>query len=206
MKRHSHYIVYALILVAIAAIQSCAGGAGYLAGAITGTWLAPAEPLEVPGATSAYATYTYTFHRTDGENGGTVTLSALMEVSRPVNPLLDPVMTPIASAASATATVSGTWRATDDDEIFMMLDPKSVSVALDSSSVQLDYDALTATAAPAPETLKAGIAAQLKQELKQAFGRKVLTVHHIDDVKVHSREGTLKWEINDVDYKLLREQ
>lgn len=147
------------------------------------------------GRTSAM--YVYTFTRTDGTAGGTVALTAMVEAFIPAGTATDFGEHEI--AASATATVQGTWQAVDDDEIILNLDLRSMTLSIDPSTVELNPP----TEAPALETLKAGMAEQLKQDLRPALERKFMYLKSIDDIKVSGH--MLRWEIDDVDQTLARD-
>lgn len=194
--------IYGLILAAIVGIQAC-DTQGSLARRLSGSWTGAPEAIDVDGASSSQAILIYDFTNDDGSTGGTVALTAMLTASMPVNPLTDSVPAGVTDlTVSATASIQGTWKATGDDEVFLMLDPKSLVVSVDPESVAI----ASAGPTPGPEmmSLKSRVAALMKSRFAAAFERKVMTVHHLDDVEIHSDGEVMTWEAAGQDVALHR--
>ncbi len=194
-------ITIVMILLAIVGIQSCGGSASKLSREIDGQWTSRSENLNVPRASASQATFTYLFHRNAGENGGTVKLSALIDVALPAGNDQGASHEPLSVCATAVATASGTWRATSDDEIYLMVDPASVEVSVDPTAVVArgrgDSNSPT-------DTIPAA-ASMIRHEIAKAVERKVATMHRLNDIKLDRDRRTLQWEANYTDVNLRRQ-
>lgn len=190
------------VLLAIVGIQSCVGSASKLAHEIEGKWTSRPENLNIPGATASQATFTYTFHRNAGERGGIVELSALIDLALPAGNNDGSGRRAISVSASAVAMATGTWHATTDNEIYLLIDPQSVRVDIDPTSVvaHSPEDAASSTGCSLPAA-----AGMLQHEVAGAVERKVATMQHLNDIKLDNDGRTLQWKANYTECTLRRQ-
>lgn len=193
--------VLAASALVCAALSSCNEKAR-LAGEVEGVW--SGSPERIADASAAYSSMvkTFDFQVDDSGEGGTVIITALIDVQNTV-PSDGDIVQPIEVSAAATATVTGTWRAIDDDEMLISLDAASTQINVDPKAVQLNYNVLDSESAPDTSTLKPAAAAVIGRQVSAAVTSNILTINKIDDIKVHDNT-LMECEINDHDNTLHR--
>ncbi len=135
---------------------------------------------------------TITFTRTQGTNGGTLTISANYEVTQGVN-VIDTVLTvPVKASVGGTVTAAGTWQAKDDDEISVILDASKTSVTVNPSSLTLNYATLTDAPASGLETLKKNVANNIASTVTPMIQHHIGQIRKFDDVKVVGNTMTME--------------
>lgn len=135
---------------------------------------------------------TITFVRTQGTNGGTLTISANYEVTQGVN-VTDTVLTvPVKATVSGTVTADGTWQAKDDDEIVVTLDASKTSVTVDPASLALSYATLTDASASGLETLKEKVAGNISSAVVPMLQHRIGQLRKFDDVRIAGNTMTME--------------
>lgn len=192
------------IFAAAAAIGlfSCDNGAMRLSRDIEGSWSGAPEKLVQSGSSEATVIETYDFLGNDSINGGNIIINSILSVTGQITGS-EAIVQPFSLTASGSATISGTWRAIDDDEISIALDPRTLQVNVDPDAIVLSSNILSGTEAPSVDSIAPGIAAQIRSQMSQALEMRYLTIKHLDDVKI--KDNILKYEIADIDYLLQRQ-
>lgn len=207
-------IIFAVL--AILGLTAC-DNAAKLAGEVEGAWTAPKTDMafvkkdhkekphkddkdskEGKGArpemkpTMACAP-TITFTRTQGSNGGDISIFGNYEVTQGVS-VTDTVMpAPVKATVSGMVTASGTWQVKDDDEIIVTLDPSKTVVKVDPASLKLDYAMLTDAPASRLESLKQNVANNVVSTVTPMLQQRISQIRKFDDVKITG--NTMKLEI-----------
>ena len=112
------------------------------------------------------------------------------------------IVTPYSLSASGRATLSGSWRATDDDDVALILDTNTLNVTVDPDAVIMTVNTIGETNQPAIDSLKPQIVNVLQMQMSQAIRNKLMTIKRIDDIKI--RHDMMICEINDTDYTFQR--
>lgn len=176
-----------------------------LASEVEGTWSAAPSSLanNASGDYTVIDTYTFTRDASGGEGGSVMITGMLNGVMASTHPVLS-LDQPISTSVSGTATITGTWKAVDDDEIAVMLDPTSLKVTVNPVEMVLTSNILTDATANKPEEMSASVADKAKMEFERVLRPYYTRINHLDDVKV--KDGTiLKYEIGDRDYSMMRQ-
>ena len=194
--------IYAIMLLAAIGLSSC-DEAKRLASDIEGVWSGAPERLVDNQSATASIIPTLEFIRTDTDKSGTVTYSALINVTDPMAPSAA-VTQPYSMSASATAVITGTWQAVSDDDVVITWDDKSLNVRVDPKAVVLTSNQITGTEAPVIDSIKPRLAESLQTQIAQAVEVKVLPMRKLDDVKV--RKGILEFEVNHDDVVMHKQE
>lgn len=194
-----------LSLVAAAAtigLFSCDNGATRLSKEIEGSWSGTPEKLVQSGSSEATVIETYDFLGNDSINGGNIIINSIISVTGSISGS-EAIVQPFSLTASGSATISGTWRAIDDDEISIALDSRTLQVKVDPDAVVLSSNIISGSEAPSVDSIAPGIANQIRTQLSKALEIRYLTIKHLDDVKI--KDNILKYEIADIDYLMQRQ-
>lgn len=135
-------------------------------------------------------TPTLTFVRTDGTNGGTLTLSGDYTVSKGVESVA--TATPVKATVNGTISATGTWMMKEGDEIVVTLDPAKTVIDVDTTSLSLSYARITDAPQDSLVALKDKIADSVAGVVKPMIAAKVQKVHKFDDVKITGNTMTLE--------------
>lgn len=134
-------------------------------------------------------TPTLTFVRTDGANGGTLSITGDYTVSKDVETVAS--ATPVKATVSGSISATGTWMVKDGDEIVVALDPTKTVIDVDTTSLSLTYSRLTDAPQDSLIALKDKIAGSVPDVIKPMIAAKVQKVHKFDDVKITGNIMTL---------------
>lgn len=135
-------------------------------------------------------TPTLTFVRTDGTNGGTISLSADYTVSRGVETTA--TATPVVATVNGIVNASGTWTVKDGDEVMINLDPTKTEIVVDTASLTLTYGSLTDASQDSLNAIKDRVAANIPDVVKPMIASRVQRMHEFDDVKIKGNNMTLE--------------
>ena len=173
-----------------------------LANKIEGTWTG--TPERIADSSAAYSTMvkTYEFNVSDTGEGGSLVISALIDVENTVAGT-DATSQPIAVSAAATATVTAQWEAVDDDEIIVHIDPSTLTINVDPSAVSLDYNSITDSSSSDLTELKPQAAAIIGRQVNAAVSSNIMGLTKIDDIKITN--NILECEIDKTDISLRRQ-
>ncbi|MDE6491262.1 MAG: hypothetical protein K2L49_08915 [Muribaculaceae bacterium] len=152
-----------------------------LAKDLEGSWTGAPEKLADDANTSATCIPVYTFVRSENESGGTVTIDALISTA---GNTASGAIGQVSLSASGKATVNGKWRATDDDEIFISLEPTSLQVSVDPEAVEMAFSPLSGNDQPAVDSLKPAMIPVIRTLMTTAMQRKLVELNKIDDIKI----------------------
>lgn len=202
----------AVALTAVLGLSSCTGADAKLAGDITGTWKGQPTAMKggkpdkeghkgnpdkgMPGEMTC--TPTITFVRTDGTNGGTLTISADYTMTKGVESVT--TTTPVKASLSGNVSASGTWTVKDDDEIAVVIDPAKTEVTVDPSSLSVSYASLTDAPQDSLTAVKERVAANVTDVITPMITGRLQRLHEFDDVKVTGNSMTLEIGHNKINF------
>lgn len=195
MKFH-RILTTAAVIASITACESPARLASNMEGEWTGT------PTRITDTDLSYVSMTPTFEftRTQGgksdNSGGEVKLVAQVDTQIPADgfPTDSIGETPVSINVAAVVTVSGTWRAVDDDDILVKFNTSTTVSSVDSKAV-CEY-ASPFSSADRAETIElpASAISAISRQLTSTISNYAADMHELDDVKV---KGTfMKCKIN----------
>lgn len=191
-----YYLFIGLMAVAFG---SCDENAR-LAREIQGTWTGTPERLnDAENVTSTIVeTYTFTPDEVNPKaKNGNVTITGNVSSNIPV------AVSPVSISAAATTSIQGTWTVIDDDEIALVLDPKSLQVKVDPEAVTVSNDIFTDQNIPQVDSLRRDVTANIAAQLRRDAEIHYMSVRQLDDVKI--KGPILKFEIADIEYVLTRQ-
>lgn len=191
-----YYLFIGLMAVAFG---SCDENAR-LAREIQGTWTGTPERLnDAENVTSTIVeTYTFTPDEVNPKaKNGNVTITGNVSSNVPV------AVSPVSISAAATTSIQGTWTVIDDDEIALVLDPKSLQVKVDPEAVTVSNDIFTDQNIPQVDSLRREVTANIAAQLRRDAEIHYMSVRQLDDVKI--KGPILKFEIADIEYVLTRQ-
>lgn len=205
-------LITGIAALAIFGLTACNNSAK-LAGEVDGTWSAPKTSIVFlkedhkdkdhkkskedisnrPEMTPAMACApTVTFTRTQGTNGGDISISATYEITQSVHVTDTVVPAPVKATINGTVTTSGTWQTKEDDEIYVTLDPAKTVIKTDLSSLTLNYATLTDASASGLDALKENVAGNIASTVTPMIQQCINKIHKLDDVKVNGKTMTME--------------
>lgn len=205
-------LITGIAALAIFGLTACNNSAK-LAGEVDGTWSAPKTSIVFlkedhkdkdhkkskedisnrPKMTPAMACApTVTFTRTQGTNGGDISISATYEITQSVHVTDTVVPAPVKATINGTVTTSGTWQTKEDDEIYVTLDPAKTVIKTDLSSLTLNYATLTDASASGLDALKENVAGNIASTVTPMIQQCINKIHKLDDVKVNGKTMTME--------------
>lgn len=197
---------YPLAITAVIAISALTGcdSKEKLAGELAGTW--SAGPVRLSNDNNGYSTVTetYLFEREPAPASGTVTIASMVSLQKSAHADAAPTA-PFMMSAAGRATISGSWIATDDDELSLQLDPASLSVQIDPDMVELTMNPMSGHTQASTDSLKASMLDYVKAVVTQELNVHYAAFTKIDDIKFHQNGKTLTFEIGHTDYSLMRQ-
>ena len=173
--------------LALLSFSSCESSSK-LANDLQGSWSGATEKLiDNEVAPSSYMPV-LTFVKTDATKGDVTITAAISMSDANGNTTL---------SASGQSTISGTWTATDDDEIYLNLDPSTLNVNVDPDGVVMSSTGVYNTPEVTTDSLKASMIPAIKTRMTSAIQHHMLNITKIDDIKI--KNGIMTCEINDKD-------
>lgn len=171
-----------------------------LARDIQGSWAGTPERLNDAEDVTSTIVETFTF-TPDAVNPkakkGNVTITGNVSTTIPI------AVSPVSISAAATTSIQGSWSIIDDDEIALVLDPKSLQVKVDPEAVTVSNDIFTDQNIPQVDSLRREVTANIGAQIRRDAETRYLSVKHLDDVKI--KGPILKFEIADIEYVLTRQ-
>ncbi|MDE5608569.1 MAG: hypothetical protein K2I64_06520 [Muribaculaceae bacterium] len=195
------HIISALCVAAGAIAFTSCNEKAKLADSLTGTWSSAPERIataDTRATTTVERTLTFLndeSSNTGGDVDATVKFSILTGTQ-----LQAADVQPISITAEGTASVSGRWEATDDDEIVVNWNFSTLKVNVDPDAVSLDYDVVTQNDSETLMTLKPAVIKALTATISSAMPTEVFNFGKVDDIKFINNSTSLKCEIGDKDY------
>ncbi|MCC8070206.1 MAG: hypothetical protein LIO90_00185 [Bacteroidales bacterium] len=191
----------ALMVLATLALASC-DDASRLADKIQGTWSGAPQRLTDNLSNELTVVNNYTFTLDNGTKGGTFMLTAMVSATGAINNAQG-IDQPFSLTAAGSATATGTWQATDGDEIAIIIDPQSIDVEVDPESVVLSNNMLTNVTTASTDSLKPHVIMLIQGAFKRSLTTSIMELHHLDDVEIH--DNTMKYEVGHKHFTMMRE-
>ena len=198
----SSFLLAIGILISVSVAVSCSRNEK-----IAGAWTAPPVRLDgVPDAADALATVTVDFGVQDKANAThPLNLSALIDVTQPVEAVHGGIDMPYEVSVAATASISGryTFEKGEDDDVVVTLDPSSMKVDIDPAGVTFSQNVLTGLQQPRLDSLTEATVSKWRVEIARAVRSEFYKYTSISDIKIHHAD-MMTCEISDRDYTLRR--
>lgn len=195
----SSLIALAGCLVALAGCQT----ASSLSKKVEGDW--SGTPIRFDKKTEVDGTFTpvFRFERRGNSPGGDFTLSARVSVTMPVNAPIDSLGTSAVSATAAgLATVSGTWHASDIDEIDLTYDMSTMVVNMDPDVTFELANIWTSADTPTVRTVPDAVKKAFVKQMTDAMTYTLRKLDDLDDVSI--KENLMSCEFLKQDHTLNR--
>lgn len=173
-----------------------------LSKALNGVWAGAPEQITDTGAAKASMIRSFEFTPTGNSGEGNVTMTVFITVENTM-PASDSIVTPLTITATGSATLTGVYQATDDDEIKVNLDASLPTVDVDPDAVQLNYNVLTDASASNVSALKSGAEILVRQQISHAAQKVFSDLTEIDDIKIS--RNLMSCEINQKDLTFRRQ-
>lgn len=196
-------ILLGLAAVASMGLMSCNERAD-LAESVAGTWSGATEMAAntTDGQFTVTDTYTFTVDKTD--EGGTMMIVGMVNGTMPASHFALSLDQPVSTSVSGKVEVTASWRAIDDDEISVMIDPETFKVTVDPVEMVLTSNVITDNTQNTPEDLSASAMKKVEDTFRKVLLPRYVQLSHLDDVKV--KGDILKYEIGKTDYAMMRQQ
>lgn len=143
-----------------------------------------------------------TFTKTDGTNGGDITIEGNYTIDQQLQSAA--LAVPLKATISGAAKAQGTWKATDDDDIEVTIDSSLTEVAMDTASVNVQFAQLTDIPADQLIPIKEMISENVASTATDIIKARIAKVKKLDDVKIV--DNTLKLELGHTDLTLTKQQ
>lgn len=199
------FITSACLFAALAFV-SCNDNAR-LASEMQGAWTGTPENFTDNSVVTATVLETFDFVSdgsvvAKGSYGGSVVIVGMISASTQV--VADAgLVEPLSLTAAAKSTISGTWTVIDDDEIALTLNPQTLTVDVDPSTLVVEGNVLTGNDTPKIDSIRPSVAATIGASMKRALENRYASFRHLDDVKV--KGPLLKFEIGKMDCVFTRQ-
>lgn len=196
MKKWIMFCGAATMMASATVMNSCDSKAR-LVSEVEGTW--SSAPMIVANDFSGRYTAAdvVTFTPGTDKTGGNISIEAQLDMQHAAGADA-PVSAPFSMSVAGIASIKGTWRAVDHDEIIVRLDHESLMIDVDPSAVALYMNPMTGEDSPAVDSIKPGMI-----DFAQAEFRRIATSHfnrfgHIE-VKIKDNATVMEMEIGDTD-------
>lgn len=188
-------------------LYGCSGGSS-LSEKLAGRWAGVPERLFDTSASSATMIETYSFAGSDSiENGGSVTISALISVTGAISGT-EGITQPVSLTASGYATISGTWQALSSDKAALHLDANTLSVTVDPDAVIVSSDMLSESADSDNArltSLRPQLSQSIAEQLRKAVSARYQPEITLTNVSIGNDNSRLKFKIDKISYTLSRQ-
>ena len=183
MKFKTSAILTAIVVVATLGYVTACDSPSRLASQIAGAWSGTSVRFDKKTVSDGTYTPVYEFTRAGAANEGTVTMTAQVSVTLPINAQVNAEgAAPVSATAAAVATVNGVWHADDDDEIKIAFDPATLKVDVDPDVQFAVADVFTnfdtdESSTVAPQVLKA-----FSDQVTRGMNDVITRTHEFDDI------------------------
>lgn len=155
-----------------------------LAAKIEGIWSGTSERFDKQVVGDGTYTPVYEFSRSDNRPEGTVTLSAQVSVTMPINSQVNAEGTaPVSATAAALATVSGYWIADDEDEIKIAFDASTLTITMDPDVQFAIADVYTSFDTDSVATVPAPVMKAFREQVSRGMNDVISRTHEFDDIR-----------------------
>lgn len=193
--------------MAIIALSLCScDSKSKLAENLNGTWATNPQMVASPSALNTSVIDMMQFNLTDATSkpkGGNVMLTSMVNLTLAA-PASDEIVQPYSYSASGIASVQGEWKAVDDDEVMVTLDPSTFNVTVDPNDVVMQDNILTGENNSYVDSIKPQLAQQVQTQIAAITQPRIAGVRKIDDIHI-DKSGQMKCEINDIDLRFMRQ-
>lgn len=183
MKFRTSVVMTALAVMGTMLYVTSCESPSRLASKIDGTWSGTSVRFDKKTVSDGTYTPIYEFSRIGNSTEGTVTMTAQVAVTMPINSQVDAQgSAPVSATAAAVATVSGIWHADDDDEVKVAFDPATLKVEVDPdiqfeiASIYTNFDT-DSTATVSPQVIKA-----FRDQTSRGMNEVISATHEFDDI------------------------
>lgn len=176
-----------------------------LADQVSGSWTGDMQAIPVGRAGSSSIVERITFQRDSSMAGGVVIISADISSDQPVQSTNGTPVDVVSVTAAARSTVTGTWRAIDNDGIALDLDLRSINVRIDPDMVELLVNPVTGTDRPAVDSVRPEMVNYMHALIARAMHDHYLTYGRLENVAVTNNGTNLQMEIDHHNIMLHRE-
>lgn len=198
----AHRIIITTATAAGLLFLTACSGTSSLAKNIEGSWSGTPKSLSTDIAGSTSIVEIISFLPGDIKDGGNFDVTAMISATGSVRGM-DGTLLPYNLTASASATAQGSWRAIDDDEIAINIDPSTINVAVDPDALVFNNNMITCTEEATLDSIRPDVMNLLEHRIKRDVMTRFMSIKHLDDVKVKS--DLLRFEIDDDHYTLSRQ-
>ena len=200
MKLKSILLTSLIAGAGLALVTSCSEESR-LAKSLPGEWSGAPQTITDNDALTASLIETVTVGQPTpaDKNGGDLSVNGV--VSATTQLVADSSFTePVTVSVGAIASVSGTWKVIDDDEVVVSFDPSTLSVSVDPEARYFTNVMAGGEEGRARlDGMRAGFCDMIKASVTQALSHRYSGSRTLDDVKV-KKGSVLKFEIGKTDY------
>ncbi|MCF0219832.1 MAG: hypothetical protein HUK14_08625 [Muribaculaceae bacterium] len=184
--------IIGIFVIAALALTSCQSSSE-LAKTLTGSWTVSPQHLFNNINGDATLTQSYTFEAPKAQGEGTVTVTAAISIARILQPTnMSDSIQPITLTGTGSATISGTWRAKDGDEVDIYFDLQTLSLEVDPQGLTTTTN-MNDESANSDQTTLAPLNAQEVASFHEQMLTALKTYYSSDEVELD--------DITFVDYK-----
>lgn len=192
-------LTLAMFAAAMLTLVSC-NETARLAEKVEGTWSSAPVALANDVSGQSTTTETFMFSREQGTPGGTLTIQSAISQMRPASQAN--TFGPFAINVSAVASVQGTWKAIDDDEVKVNLDMNTLEVNVDPDAVDLKVNPLSGAEYPQVDSIKPQVVSFLTAELTGTMTTHYARYNGIIDTDFKDKGQSVEIEIGKLEILL----
>lgn len=188
--------LFTLTIIAVCAALAGCDSPSKLADQVSGTWTGDMQAIPVGRAGSSSIVERITFQRDSSMAGGIVIISADISSDQPVQSVSGEPVDMISVTAAARSSITGTWRAIDNNGIALDLDMHSINVRIDPEMVELLVNPLTDATRPEVDSVRPEMVNYMHALIARALHDHYLTYSRLDNVEIINNGTDLKIEID----------
>lgn len=177
-----------------------------LADRVSGSWTGDMQAIPVGRAGTSSIVERITFQRDSSMAGGIVIISADISSDQPVESARGELVDVVSVTAAARSTITGTWRAIDNDGIALDLDMRSINVRVDPDMVELLVNPLTDANRPVIDSVRPQMVNYMHALIARAMHDHYLTYSRLEDVALVNNGADLEMEIDHHNMMFHRDQ
>lgn len=195
-------LILSLICISLSILTSC-NGKEDLANNLVGTWASAPSQLSSDDEAVIAVTRIYHMQKDEDKCGGAINFEGIVNVTSALTADRG-FLQATTFSASGTIRATGTWEATDDDEIKVYYLPESVTTVFEPQTVLLPNFAADSNDSTAVQ-YKTIIAQNVATKIRAIFMEKASIVLEMDDIKMNSDKQSFTFELNDKKYAIRRQ-
>ena len=184
MKFKTSVVLTSLVVAGTILFTTACESPSRLASKIEGIWSGSSERFDKQVVGDGTYTPVYEFSRSDNRPEGTVTLSAQVSITMPINSQVNAEGTaPVSATAAALATVSGYWIADDEDEVKIAFDASTLAITMDPDVQIAIADVYTAFDTDSVATVPAPVMKAFREQVNRGMNAVISRTHEFDDIR-----------------------